>query len=222
MFNSQSHRTLWLAVATAGLFMVAGCSNQPTNQAEATPVAKKRAPAKPASRKAQAVKPANKSEADKPVTAKSATPKPVAVSSKVTPETTLVTVPKGTAISATIRETLASNKNQAGDSFAARLSTPVKVGGKTVIPKGAQLTGRVVKAKEKGPELTVALASVEIGGKSYPLKTNSIGPSGKRQADDSGAAKPAAAGKPEKDITVPAKTQLEFKLAKSVKIPVKG
>ena len=208
MFNSQGHRKLWLAAATAGLFMAVGCSNEATNQTEATPVAKKAAPAKPAAGKAQTVK---------PVSAKSATPKPVAVSSKVTPATSLVTVPKGTAISAMIGQTLASNKNHAGDSFAASLSTPVKVGGKTVIPKGARVTGRVVTAKKKGPaELTVALASVEIHGKSYPLETNSIRRSDKSQASDS------AAAKPKKDITVPAKTQLKFKLAKSAKIPVKS
>ena len=74
-----------------------------------------------------------------------------------------------------------------------------------MIPKGAHVTGRVLAAKKKGPaELTVALASVEIQGKSYALKTNSIDPSGK------------------KDITVPAASRLKFKLAKSVNIPVRG
>ena len=195
MFDSQGHRKLWLAAATAGLFMVVGCSDQATNQADAAPVAKKAAPAKPAG--AKALKPANKSEGGKTV----------AVSSKVTPATKLVTVPKGTAISATIGKTLASNKNHAGDSFAASLSTPVKVGGKTVIPQGAHVTGRVVAAQKKDPaKLTVALSSVEIDGKSYPLETNSIGPSDKAK----------------KDLSVPAKTQLKFKLAKSVKMPVKG
>jgi hypothetical protein len=117
----------------------------------------------------------------------------------------LVTVPKGTSISTTIGQTLASNKNHAGDSFAASLSAPVKVGGKIVIPKGAHVTGRVLAAKKKGPaELTVALSSVEIQGKSYALKTNSVGPAGK------------------KDVTVPAATHLKFKLANSVKIPVRG
>src|SRR5207245_8460770 len=52
-------------------------------------------------------------------------------STKVTPATMLVTVPKGTSISATIGQTLASKKNHAGDSFAASLSTPVKVGGRS-------------------------------------------------------------------------------------------
>jgi hypothetical protein len=186
MLNSQVRRKIWLAGVAVGLLTLAGCSNQPTKQGEATAKAKKVTPAKQAKQ--------------------AETPKPVTDSSKVTPPATLVTVPKGTSLSTTIGQTLASNKNHAGDSFAASLSTPVKVGGKIVIPKGAHVTGRVLAAKKKGPaELTLALASVEIQGKSYALKTNSIGPSGKKD-----------------NITFPAETRLKFKLANSVKIPVRG
>jgi hypothetical protein len=60
MFKSQGHRKLWLAAAMAGLFMVVGCSNQPTNRAGATPAAKKAAPAKPAAAKARTATPAAK------------------------------------------------------------------------------------------------------------------------------------------------------------------
>ncbi len=121
------------------------------------------------------------------------------------------------AISATVGQTLASNKSHAGDSFTANVAAPVKVGGKTVIPKGAQVTGRVVTAKKKGPaELTVELASVQIGGVSYPLETNSIGQSSQSLAKDGTATK----GK--KDITLPAESHLKFRLAKSVKIPLNG
>jgi outer membrane murein-binding lipoprotein Lpp len=196
MLNSQARRKVWLAVVASGFLTLAGCSNQAPKQSEATE-AKKVEPAKQVEpiTKVEPARQARKAEAAKPLS----TPK------KVTPAAVLVTVPKGTSISATVSQALASNKNHAGDSFAASLSTPVKVGGKIVIPKGAHVTGRVLAAKKKGPaELTVALASVEIQGKSYALKTNSIDPSGK------------------KDITVPAETRLKFKLAKSVNIPVRG
>src|SRR5207248_4967181 len=89
----------------------------------------------------------------------------------------MVTVPKGTAISATVGQTLTSNKNHVGDTFAGSLSTPVKIEGKTVIPKGTHVTGRVVTVKKK--ELKVALASVELHGKSYQLETNSVANSAK-------------------------------------------
>ena len=191
MSNSGARRKVWLAVAASGFLALAGCSSQAPKQSGATEATKKVEPAK-------SVEPVKQAREAAPA-------KPLPTQKKVTPAAVLVTVPKGTSISATVTQTLASNKNHAGDSFAASLSTPVKVGGTIVIPKGAHVTGRVLAAKKKAPaELTVALASVEIQGKSYALKTNSIDPSGK------------------KDITVPAASRLKFKLAKSVNIPVRG
>jgi exosome complex RNA-binding protein Csl4 len=137
----------------------------------------------------------------------------------------MVAVPKGTAISATVDQTLASNKNHVGDTFAARLSTPVQVEGKTVIPKGAKVVGRVVKVKDK--EMKVTLASVELRGKSYELETNSVTQSAKNQAKngpkDGAKAKGKTDTKDKKNVTtLPAQSQLSFKLAKPVTIPVKG
>ena len=240
MVNSQDLRKFCVAVAAAAFFTVAGCSNQATDQAKkqaapakkaaaAKPAASKPAAAKPAAKqadagKAVAAKPAaKKPDTGKVVAAKSTTAKPVKVSSKVTQETTLVTVPKGTAISATVGEALASNKNHAGDTFAAILSSPIKVGGKTVIPKGAHITGRVVTAKKNGPaELTVALASVDLNGKSYKLATDPISPSGKSPAKTNATESDSAKAKETKDITLAAERRLKFKLAKAVKIPVKS
>ena len=156
---------------------------------------------------------------------KAEAPKAASVPSKEPQPTTLVTVPKGTAISATVGQTLASNKNHVGDTFAASLSTPVKIEGKTVIPKGAKVVGRVVKVKNK--ELKVTLASVELHGKSYELETNSVAQSAKNQAKnspkDSAKAKGKTETKDKKDVTtLPAQSHLSFKLAKAVTIPVKG
>jgi len=156
---------------------------------------------------------------------KAETPKAASVSSKAPQTTTMVAVPKGTAISATVDQTLASNKNHVGDTFAARLSTPVQVEGKTVIPKGAKVVGRVVKVKDK--EMKVTLASVELRGKSYELETNSVTQSAKNQAKngpkDGAKAKGKTDAKDKKGVTtLPAQSQLSFKLAKPVTIPVKG
>ena len=197
MFNSRIRR-FSLAVAAAAFFTLAGCSNQATDQAtnQAPAPAKKAAAAKPVASKPAAAKPVAAKPAAKPagkqadtgkvVAAKGTAAKPVTVSSKVTqpaaPAATLVTVPKGTTISAKIDQALASNKNHAGDTFAAVLSSSIKVDGKTVIPKGTHITGRVVTAKKKNPELTVALASVDLNGKSYKLVTDPIDASGKSPA----------------------------------------
>src|SRR5690348_11863805 len=132
MFNSEGLRKFSVAVAAAAVFTLVGCSNQATDQAtKQTP-----APVK----KAAAAKPA----ASKPVAAK-----PAANIAKAAPAPgTTVTVPKGTAISTTVGQTLASNKNKVGDTFAASLATAVTVDGKTVIPKGAQVTGRIATIKK--------------------------------------------------------------------------
>lgn len=98
-------------------------------------------------------------------------------------ETTVI-VPEGTSIQVTVDETLTSDKSHAGDRFAASLSEPVEVNGKTAIPRGAHVSGRVVGSKESGrlhapAQLSVTLTSVEVGGKTYPLETRSISRAGK-------------------------------------------
>jgi len=192
MFNSQVHRSLWLALAAAAVLTAAGCSKTATDEAGST--AKKADTAKPA-----------------------AAAKPAAVAKAAEP-TTMVTLPKGTAISAAVRQTLATDKNKVGDTFSASLTEPIQVDGKTVIPKGAQVTCRIVKVKKR--ELKVTLASVVIHGRSYPLDTNSIaGPKSQAKND----AKNTDKAKANKDVTVlTAKSKLTFKLAKPVTIPVKG
>lgn len=209
MFQSRVSRKLLLALVGAGLFALGGCSSQPkttaTNQpAKATPVKKatsvKKAPA-----------PTPKPKADPP--------KVVPVSAKATqPTGQVITVPKGTEITATLDQTLASGKNHKGDSFVASLSSPLKVDGKTVLPKGAHITGKVVTVKKH--ELKVALASVLIHGKSYDLETNSLRPSDKVKT--ASAKNKEKADKKIDNSKLPVNSQLTFKLSKPVTVPVKG
>jgi hypothetical protein len=246
MFNSQRIPKLFLVAASAAFLAIAGCSKQAeqaTNQAPPPP--KKAVTAKSANKPAAPKLAAKKPESGKVVAAKTPAPKPAAapaktasnktvssktpsakpvsskvVSSKSTQQTTFVTVPKGTAVRATVSQALASNKNHSGDSFAAILSSSIKVDGKTVLPKGAHVAGRVVSVKKSGPaELTVALTSVEVNGKSYKLATDPINRSGKAPAKD---ATDTESAKAEKDISLPAQSHLKFSLAKPAKIPVKS
>jgi len=95
-----------------------------------------------------------------------------------------ITIPEGVELHVTLDETLASNRNHAGDNFAASLSQPVVEDGKIIIPAGAHVTGRVVDAKDSGrlhvpARLSVALTSVEVSGKSYDIDTSTIGETGK-------------------------------------------
>jgi hypothetical protein len=230
MINSRDLRKVFLAVAAAAFFTVAGCSNQATDQAtNQAPAPVKKAVAKavapkPVSKPAAAPKQAAKQTSSaKVVAAKAPAAKPAAkpasskvAASKATQPSNFVTVPQGTMVRATVSDALASNKNHSGDSFAAILSSSIKVDGKTVIPKGAHIAGRVVTAKKAGPaELTVVLTSVQVNGKSYKLATEPIDRTGKAPKD----AGDAESAKPEKDITINAESHLKFKLAKPAKIP---
>ena len=89
-----------------------------------------------------------------------------------------VTLPEGTAVHVRLDHALASNQARSGDEFAATVSEPIVMEGKTVIPEGASVKGRVVDAKESGrlmgvPWLRLALTDVEVSGKSYELRTTS-------------------------------------------------
>jgi hypothetical protein len=59
-----------------------------------------------------------------------------------------VTIPAGTALNVKLESTLTSFSNRAGDPFQGRLTQPVLVNGKTVIPAGTTVQGRVTKASE--------------------------------------------------------------------------
>lgn len=57
-------------------------------------------------------------------------------------------VPAGTALMVKLETTLATFSNKAGDPFQARLTEPVVLDGKTVIPAGAMVEGRVTRVAE--------------------------------------------------------------------------
>ncbi|HTC56563.1 MAG TPA: hypothetical protein VK706_09150 [Candidatus Sulfotelmatobacter sp.] len=57
-------------------------------------------------------------------------------------------VPAGTALMVKLETTLATFSNKAGDPFQARLTQAVVLDGKTVIPAGARVEGRVTKVAE--------------------------------------------------------------------------
>lgn len=192
MFHSRLYRKIALVVAAAGFLAVSGCSNQPATEASNQPASQRAKPSSVAPKKA-------------------ATPKVAAAPAKATPQ--LITVPKGTVLTATVGQTLASDKNHPGDSFAASLAKPVTVDGKVVLPKGTHVTGRLVTVKKH--ELKLILASVVIHGKSYDLATNSVRPAPAQEKSSN--------KKENKDVTtLSAKTQLTFKLSKPVTVPVKG
>lgn len=199
MFDSRLNRRLSLVAAVLGCLAVAACSNQPAN------VASHRAAGGTASKPAAgvAVNPAGNSTGN---------------SADATQQLRLVTLPKGTEITATVDQTLASNRNHWGDSFEASLARPIKVDGQTVLPKGTEVTGRILEVKSH--ELKVVLASVVVDGVYCDLATNARRPSDKDKPKNS---KKNSRRKQKKDNSIlSARTRLTFKLSKPATIPTKA
>ena len=210
MFQSQFSRKLGVALAVASFIVVAGCSGQQDEQAtNQAPKAK------------QSAKGAPKAAAVKPAVAKGEAPKAMPVPAKAgQPTGPVITVPKGTPLTAVVDQTLRSTKTHEGDTFAASLAAPVKVDGKTVLPKGAHVTGKVVHVKKN--ELKVELASVTLHGKSYDLQTNARRPSDKLKTKSSEKNADKNKEKKNDNSVLGARTELTFKLSKPVTVPAKG
>lgn len=88
-----------------------------------------------------------------------------------------IVVPEGTALEVVLDESLSSKTATSGQSFDATVETPVEVGGKVVIPRGARAKGTVKDAKAAGrfkgaSLLELGLKSVEINDKSYDVSTS--------------------------------------------------
>jgi hypothetical protein len=90
-----------------------------------------------------------------------------------------VVVPAGTSLTVRLGQTLSSKTSQAGQTFLATLAQPVTVNGRTAIPAGATVSGTVITAKEKGKikgegELSIALTSVTVKGRTHTIQTSSL------------------------------------------------
>lgn len=87
-------------------------------------------------------------------------------------------VPAGTGLEIRLDDSLSSAQNRSGDTFQGTLEQPVVVKNQVIVPQGARVTGKVIEARASGHletpgELAVALTSLEVGGKTYDIRTSS-------------------------------------------------
>ena len=88
-------------------------------------------------------------------------------------------IPAGTPISVRLQSAVSSASATPGEKFEAVLDEALVVNGQTVAARGAAVTGRVVAARQAGhlqhpAYLRIALASVEVNGKTVPVQSSSI------------------------------------------------
>ena len=95
-----------------------------------------------------------------------------------------VTIPVGTRISVRTIDSIDSTTNRVGYRFQASLEEPLSVDGNVVVPKGADVYGRLVGSKETGTftgrsELKLELTGIVVHGQTVPLVTGEYEVSGK-------------------------------------------
>lgn len=98
-------------------------------------------------------------------------------------------LPVGTAVVMKLETPLSSGYNLAGDRFSGRVSQPVVLEGRTMIPAGASLEGRVVRVRQ--PRRIRGTASIKLrpeivvlpGGERYPLSAVVVDTSARPETD---------------------------------------
>jgi len=88
-------------------------------------------------------------------------------------------VPAGTALTVRLAKELSSKTSNAGDSFTATVAEAVVIDGKTLIPKGTAVSGKVSEAVPQGrfkgeAALHLALDSITLNGHEQPIQTSSF------------------------------------------------
>jgi hypothetical protein len=95
-----------------------------------------------------------------------------------------VTIPAGTSISVRTIDRIDSSENQVGDRFKASLEEAVVVDGNVVVPKGADVYGRLAESKKSGTftgksELQLELTGIVVNEQTIPLVTGEYELTGK-------------------------------------------
>lgn len=95
-----------------------------------------------------------------------------------------VTIPAGTQISVRTIDAIDSAKNQVGDRFQASLEEPLRVDAEVVVPKGADVYGRLAESKKSGTfsgrsELQLELTGIVVNGRNVPVVTGEYELTGK-------------------------------------------
>ena len=95
----------------------------------------------------------------------------------------IVTVPSGTRIMVRTVDGIDSDRKQVGDKFQASLEQPLVVDDLVVVPKGAEIYGRLTQATEAGriqgrSQLRLELTGIVVNGQTIPLFTGEYSLSG--------------------------------------------
>src|SRR5262249_7328052 len=90
-----------------------------------------------------------------------------------------LTVPANTLIYVRMQQPLSSASARAGQHFSATLDEPLMIEDQVAAPRGSEISGKVVAARESGRlhnagYLRITLTSINLEGQEHPLETSSV------------------------------------------------
>jgi len=100
-----------------------------------------------------------------------------AAKAPIAPAVETVTIPADTMLTVAMIDAVGTDTNKAGDMFSASLAEPVVVNGKTVLPKGMKVRGRIETLEEPGrvkgkASISLVLTQLVRNGKTYAIATH--------------------------------------------------
>jgi len=101
-------------------------------------------------------------------------------------------LPEGTPLVVRLQRDLSSASASAGDSFAATLDTPIVIDGQTLVDRGAPVSGRVLESRHSVGQrepgyLRIALVTLTVGDRPFPIATSSLFAKGGSREDRTSA-----------------------------------
>lgn len=104
---------------------------------------------------------------------------PAPVTPPPPPQPITVTIPESTIVTVRTSDAIDSSTSSTGQTFRASLDAPIVVGDEVVVPKGLNVTLKLVNASSAGKfkgssELTVSLESFAYQGKTYTVSTSDV------------------------------------------------
>lgn len=98
------------------------------------------------------------------------------VRTQAPPQPRYATIPVGTSLAVRLQDPLDSGVNKTGDTFRVLLDKDIEIDGRTVVPRGAVLAGKLSHVERSGrvegrAAMSMQLTSLEVGGQSYPVQT---------------------------------------------------
>ncbi len=117
-------------------------------------------------------------------------PAPTARNISSAPSSSSITIPAGTTLVVRMIDSVNSDVNKIGDRFNASLESDLAVNGSVIAPKGADVYGRLIQAKEAGriqgqAELRLELTGIKVNNQVVPIVTGAYSVAGNSRTKNS-------------------------------------